>query len=418
MNSTRLPCGSKFARALSAAALLGCAVAAHAAPTISAGCSLDATAKGSVQYLNLGSTGGGREINLALATMASPAAGDVIWGAGKPIEFSYDGISTLTTRVGTSPQVVVSKNVGNLGGLNYLQVTITKNSPSTGIALNNIAVGALPVGSVSGSGASCWTVNGLDLGSGFSLTGTLVLSGGFGGGASSNVRIDAGYVPPADNEGPVTSDVVVDPDPVLLNGNATVTALVDDSTVGGSTIASAEYSLNGGDWIAASAIDGVFNEVAEGVEATFVGTEVGSNLICLRGTDALGNTGDVTCQSFLVAYKFEGFFSPIENDLLNSAKAGQAIPAKWRLTDANGVPIDSATSFVGLYSSLNLCEGGLPTDAVDEEAAGESGLQYNGDGYWQFNWKTPKAYANTCRAMYVTFDSEQTSPVVKFMFKK
>ena len=403
---------------LSAVALLGCAMAAQAAPAISAGCSLDATVKGSVQYLNLGSGGGGKEINIGLADLASPGTGDVSWGAGKPIEFSYDGVSTLTTRVGTSPQVVVSKNVGDLGGLNYLQVTITKNSPSTSIALNNIFVGSLPVGSVSATGASCWTVSGLDLGAGFSLTGTLALSGGFGGGASSNVRIDAGYVPPSDSEGPVTSDVVVDPDPVLLNGNATVTALVDDSTVGGSTIASAEYSLNGGLWTGMPAIDGTFDAVAEGVEATFVGNDVGSNLICVRGTDSLGNVGEATCQSFLVAYRFEGFFSPIDNALLNSAKAGQAIPAKWRLTDANGVAIDSATSFVGLYSSLNLCEGGQPTDAVEEDAAGDSGLQYNGDGYWQFNWKTPKGYANTCRAMYVTFDSEQTSPVVRFMFKK
>lgn len=55
---------------------------------------------------------------------------------------------------------------------------------------------------------------------------------------------------------------------------------------------------------------------------------------------------------------------------------------------------------------------------MEEEAAGSSGLQYIGDGYWQFNWKTPKDYAGTCRAMYVVFDSEQTSPVVKFQFKR
>lgn len=418
MNSTRLPYGSSFARGLAAAALLGCMFGAQAAPAITSGCSLDATAKGSVRYLNLSSTGGGKEINIGLPDMVSPGTGDVTWGSGKSIEFSYDGVGTLTTKVGTAPQVVVTRNVGNLGDVNYLQVTITKNQASSSIALNNMFVGALPVGSVSATGASCWTVSGLNLGAGFSFTGTLALSGGFGGGASSNVRIDAGYVPPADNEGPVTSDVVVDPDPVLLNGSATVTALVDDSSAGGSAIASAEYSLNGGDWTAATAIDGAFDAVGEGAEATFVATEVGTNLICLRGTDALGNTGDATCQSFLVAYKFEGFHSPIDNALLNSAKAGQSIPAKWRLTDANGVPIDSAISFVGLYSSQNLCEGGLPTDAVEEDAAGDSGLQYIGDGYWQFNWKTPKSYANTCRAMYVTFDSEQTSPVVRFMFKK
>jgi hypothetical protein len=47
--------------------------------------------------------------------------------------------------------------------------------------------------------------------------------------------------------------------------------------------------------------------------------------------------------------KCEGFFSPIDNNFLNIAKAGQAIPAKWRLTDANGVPIGDPASFVGLF---------------------------------------------------------------------
>jgi hypothetical protein len=41
-----------------------------------------------------------------------------------------------------------------------------------------------------------------------------------------------------------------------------------------------------------------------------------------------------------------------------------------------------------------------------------------GDGYWQFNWKTPKTYADSCRAMYVEFNSGALSPVVKFQFKK
>lgn len=419
MNTRRLPYSGASWRMFSAAVLMGCAVAAQAAPAISPGCSLDATAKGSVRYLNLSSVGGGKEINIGLPDFVSPATGDVTWGPGKAIEFSYDGIATLTTKVGTSPaQVTVSKNVGNMGDLNYLQVAITKNSPSTTISLSNVFVGALPAGNVTSTGATCWTISGMNLGAGFTVTGTLALSGSFGGGNSSNVRIDAGYVPPADGEGPVTTDVLVDPDPVLLNGPATVTATVDDSAAGGSTVASVEYSLNGGAWTAMSAIDGGFDAITEGVEAGFIGTEVGSNMVCVRGTDALGNVGDATCQSFLVAYRFEGFFSPIDNDALNSAKAGQSIPAKWRLTDANGVPIEEASSFVALYSSQNVCEGGLPTDAVEEEAAGSSGLQYNGDGYWQFNWKTPKDYANTCRAMYVVFDSEQTSPVVRFQFKK
>lgn len=119
-----------------------------------------------------------------------------------------------------------------------------------------------------------------------------------------------------------------------------------------------------------------------------------------------------------MTYKFDGFLNPIENGVVNVAKAGQAIPVKWRLTDANDVPIHDPGSFTGLFSSLYACTGGDPTDAVVEYAAGSSGRQYNGDGYWQFNRKTPKDYANSCRMMYVGFDSGVTSPVVKFQFKK
>lgn len=417
MNSPRR--GEAAVRALLLVSLTGWAMAAQAAPSLSAGCSADFVAKAAGKYSNLSNgSPGAREINLGLPTLVGASTGDLTWAGGKAIQFSYDGASQLTTRVGTgTSQVTVTHNIGALGDLNALELTIFRNGTGTAIAFNSILVGASPVGSISSAGDTCWTVSGATLGAGFTVTGTLALTGTFPGNGA-NLTIRAGYLPPADEEGPATSDVQVSPDPVLLNGNASVTALVDDSNAGGSAVASAEYSLNGGGWTAMAAIDGAFDSLTEGVEATFAATQIGSNLVCVRGTDALGNVGDATCQTFLVAYRFEGFFSPIDNDLLNSAKAGQAIPAKWRLTDANGVPIASAASFAGLYSSQNLCDGNLPTDAVEEEAAGSSGLQYIGDGYWQFNWKTPKDYAGTCRAMYVVFDSEQTSPVVKFQFKR
>ena len=233
------------------------------------------------------------------------------------------------------------------------------------------------------------------------------------------MEIDVGYVIPPDTEGPVTSNVAVLPVPVLLNGQGTVRALIDDSTTGNNSIQSAFYNLNAGTFASMDAKDGAFDEVSEDVEATFTATTIGINEVCVYGTDSLNNSGNPTCQEFLVTYKFDGFYSPIENDFLNVAKAGQAIPAKWRLTDANETPISDAGSFVNLYSyPLNCTDfSGDINDSVEEYASGSSGLQYLGDGYWQFNWKTPKTYVNTCRAMYVEFNSGATSPVVKFKFK-
>ena len=409
------------------ALLLGALLApdgVYAQPVVTTGCDLAPTLLGAVRYRNLSNQAtGNKEIFIGQSPLTTVSDGDVTWSGGKAVEFGYDGSSTLTTKVGSGPsQVTVSRNVGNLGTLNYLEIKLTKSQSPPSINLNNVLLNGVSLGSFSKSagtmGTTCWRVTGINVGGGFTLTGTLALTGSFGGGDSSLAQIDVGLVATPDDEGPVTSNVTVTPDPVLLNGDATVNASVDDSETGNSTIASAEYSVDGGAWLPMSSADGLYNEVQEDVEVTFTATAVGTHQVCVRGTDAEGNVGDPTCQSFLVTYKFSGFFSPIENDFLNMAKAGQAIPVKWRLTDANDVPIDDPASFADLFSSQNLCEGGLPTDSVAEDAAGDSGLQYNGDGYWQFNWKTEKAYANTCRAMYVEFNSGATSPIVKFQFKK
>ncbi len=114
---------------------------------------------------------------------------------------------------------------------------------------------------------------------------------------------------------------------------------------------------------------------------------------------------------------FTGFFQPIDMSATNIAKAGQTIPVKWRLMDASGAPISDLNMFVGLISHNVSCNQtpGLP-DAI-ETYSGSSGLQYLGDGYWQFNWKTPKTYVNTCRAIYVQFQGGLQSTEVDFKFK-
>jgi len=96
---------------------------------------------------------------------------------------------------------------------------------------------------------------------------------------------------------------------------------------------------------------------------------------------------------------FTGFMSPVDNPpVMNIAKAGQTIPLKFRLTDANGVPITDLTSVTVTVVSL-ACTAGTTTDQIEEYAAGSSGLQNLGDGYYQWNWKTPTTYANSCKTL-------------------
>jgi hypothetical protein len=79
-------------------------------------------------------------------------------------------------------------------------------------------------------------------------------------------------------------------------------------------------------------------------------------------------------------------------------KAGKAIPLKWRLTDATGAPVptlgSAQISVVGIS-----CSSGTTLDQIEEVAAGVSGLQNLGEGYYQLNWKSPAGYANSCKRL-------------------
>jgi hypothetical protein len=128
-----------------------------------------------------------------------------------------------------------------------------------------------------------------------------------------------------------------------------------------------------------------------------------------------------------VPYVMTGFFAPIDMPqanvvVWNSAQAGQTVPVKWRLTQ-NGVAVADPSSFLndpgGLFSyPIDCSSGDGSVDlAIEEYAPGNSSLAYKGDGNWQFNWQTLKAYKNTCRVMFVRFRDGTVSATVSFKFK-
>ena len=113
---------------------------------------------------------------------------------------------------------------------------------------------------------------------------------------------------------------------------------------------------------------------------------------------------------------FEGFFQPIDNLLLNQANAGSTVPVKYRIT-LTGTPVSDPNSFVALTARVVDCGtfvGIVPDDI--ETYSTNSGLQYNGNGNWHFNWKTPKTYANQCRIMTLTLNDGSTHDA-DFKFK-
>lgn len=117
---------------------------------------------------------------------------------------------------------------------------------------------------------------------------------------------------PADTTGPVTSNVVANPNPVAVGGSVNISAQVDDSTTGGKNIASANYEIldNNDDLVGSgsmSAIDS-FDSSTEGVTETITApSTAGIYDLCVYGTDVAGNAGEPQCIMFVVYDPSGGF---------------------------------------------------------------------------------------------------------------
>jgi Tol biopolymer transport system component len=112
-----------------------------------------------------------------------------------------------------------------------------------------------------------------------------------------------------------------------------------------------------------------------------------------------GQTTSVSQPTSLAAWTFVGFAQPVDNGgVLNVANAGAAVPLKWRLLDATGSPVTNLTAAAVSVAGIS-CSNAAPTDTIEQVAAAGSGLTNLGDGYYQLNWKTNKAFAGTCKRM-------------------
>ena len=145
----------------------------------------------------------------------------------------------------------------------------------------------------------------------------------------------------------------------------------------------------------------------------------GSDAFSYKANDGSADSSATTVElTVRPVYVFTGFAAPINNHLPNGARAGQTIPVKYRLTAPDGTPISDPASFSRLTSQQG---GGLCNTAgvdliEDASAVGGSGLKYLGDGNWQFNWQTNKAWVNQCRTMTLELSNgSRHSATFKFM---
>jgi hypothetical protein len=171
----------------------------------------------------------------------------------------------------------------------------------------------------------------------------------------------------------------------------------------------ADYGCSDG----GSGVASCLGTVADG--ANIDTSTVGVHTFKVDAEDIVGNSSSATV-NYSIQYNFDGFYAPVNNpDTVNSAKAGQAIPIKWQLTDFYGDPVEIMGEWSVKASFTGTCGSG-ELEPI-ETYAGSSGWQYLGGGYWQFNWKTPKSYAGLCLTMTLDLDEGITTHFAYFKFK-
>jgi hypothetical protein len=91
---------------------------------------------------------------------------------------------------------------------------------------------------------------------------------------------------------------------------------------------------------------------------------------------------------------------------VNIAKAGRAIPVKWRLTDADGVGVgpDGLEGPITVTSSTATCPNETANVVLSTDNL-TSGLKYLGDGNWQYVWKSSTSWRG-CRTFSIDVDGQ------------
>jgi hypothetical protein len=182
-------------------------------------------------------------------------------------------------------------------------------------------------------------------------------------------------------------------------------------------VAGASYALGGSfaaDYSCDDATSGVASCVGTVPSGSNIDTAtVGTKSFRVDAADVAGHTHSVTRSYEVIWDRYAGFFAPIDNTKLNSAKAGSAIPVKFSLGDNYGLGIFAA----GYPRSVVVaCGSGETTpDIAGTANPGGSTLSY-ADGQYVYVWKTESSWAGQCRQLQVKL-LDNTVHTATFRFK-
>jgi hypothetical protein len=148
---------------------------------------------------------------------------------------------------------------------------------------------------------------------------------------------------------------------------------------------------------------------------TVLGPGDGQTLtVAFTPDDTAGYAPAADTVQITVRYNYAGFLQPVDNPrVVNTAKAGAAIPVRFSLAGDQGLTIFAAGSPAALAIT---CPKGK-TDAIEETvSATTSGLAYEASSArYVYTWKPDASWANSCRSLVVTLkDGTQHTAWFKF----
>jgi len=114
---------------------------------------------------------------------------------------------------------------------------------------------------------------------------------------------------------------------------------------------------------------------------------------------------------------FGGFRPPVDAPpMVNTAKAGAAVPVKFSLNGDRGLAI-FATGYPRVVT-LASCSGGSSDEIELTVSAGGSTLTYDPlAGLYTYVWKTQKAWSGSCRRLELEFADGSTNAYADFAFR-
>jgi hypothetical protein len=184
----------------------------------------------------------------------------------------------------------------------------------------------------------------------------------------------------------------------------TITAPASNPTVsaGSPLVVTATVADAGGDTVTCSIDWGSGTAAAPGCSGSTTWTSAGTYTVRVTATDDDGASSSATRTVTVTSsqWPFTGFFAPVSNPpKVNVVQPGSTVPVKFSLGGNRGTAI-FATGSPASYS--HPCSGSGPVGALEPIPASSLKLTYDAKSKrYQFNWKTSKNWAGTCRTLAV-----------------